>query len=364
MKCKLYFICILSCIGFLFSSCNEATPEQIEETEMAIKKENLLETMHEDDVKRCLNVLSEEAKKIDYYYFEKNKQNDTITILVNKEKALKIPEFSELIQLHNECHVFSTQEDIDLIKTDFRKWNIVDGKIQNQKGVGKYVIIESTQCPFCRYFFTEHSDEEENPYRYIYNYDSETPATNFCKVKLFGYYLNNPDRISGYVEARNKFELANMPTYTIKKLIDTYDNKVKTLEKEDEFGLNKSVDSYKKSLKGKWIRIKANIQNIEQTHSTNKTTGKEQYFWKITLYDSSSDYEMKVYVLKDTSASDNPKYGWYPKDEDMKKVKKGNQISFATQLYTGEPKEVYYDLLFFKGETDLHFGYSEILEIK
>ena len=38
-----------------------------------------------------------------------------------------------------------------------------------------------------------------------------------------------------------------MPTYTIKKLIDTYDNKIKALEKDDEFGLNKSVDTYKKS---------------------------------------------------------------------------------------------------------------------
>lgn len=47
----------------------------------------------------------------------------------------------------------------------------------------------------------------------------------------------------------------------------------------------------------------------------------------------------------------------------MKKVKKDNQITLATQLYTGEPKEVYYQF-FLPFETDLHFGYSEILEIK
>ena len=361
MKLKLCLFCILSSLVFLFVSCNKATPEQIEETEMAMKKEKLLETMHEEDVRRCLDVLSEEAKKIEYYYFKKNKQDETITLLIDKEKIQKIPEFSELIKLHNECHSLSTQEDIDLLKTDLRKWNIIDGKIQNQKDIGKYVTIE-TLCPFCRYFLADHSDdEEENPYSYFYNTDN---SAYFSEVKLFGYYLNNPKLISGYTEARNKFELANMPTYTIKKLIDTYDNKIAALEKEDEFGLNKSVATYKSSLKGKWIRVKANIRNIGEAHTTNKDTGREQYFWKVTLYDSSSDYEMTVYFLKSTSASGVPTYGYFPKDEDVKKLKKGNQITFVTQLYTGEPKEVYYDLLFFKGETDLHFGYSELLEIK
>lgn len=363
MKFKLYFVCILSCFALLFTSCNEATPEQIQETEMAEKKEALLENKHEKDVKRCLNVLSEESKKIDYYYFEKNKQNEAINLLVNIEKVSKIPEYSELVKIHNEYHKYSTWDEVDLMKENFRKWNIVDGKIQNQKDTGKYVTIEPTLCPFCRYLFDDHTDEEDNPYGYLFYSDIEKFSSYFSKIKLFGYYLNNPSNISGYVEARNKFELSNMPTYTIKKLIDTYDNKIKALEKDDEFGLNKSVDTFKKSLKGKWIRVKANIQNIEQTHSTNKTTGKEQYFWKITLYDASSGYHMKVYILKETSASEKPIYGWFPKDEDMKKVKKDNQITLATQLYTGEPKEVYYQFLL-PFETDLHFGYSEILEIK
>ena len=93
MKFKLYFVCILSCFALLFTSCNEATPEQIQETEMAEKKEALLENKYEKDVKRCLNVLSEESKKIDYYYFEKNKQNEAINLLVNIEKVSKIPEY-------------------------------------------------------------------------------------------------------------------------------------------------------------------------------------------------------------------------------------------------------------------------------
>lgn len=47
MKSKLYLSCILSCFVFLFTSCNEASPEQIQETEMAEKKEALLENKHE-----------------------------------------------------------------------------------------------------------------------------------------------------------------------------------------------------------------------------------------------------------------------------------------------------------------------------
>lgn len=75
-------------------------------------------------------MLSEESKKIDYYYFEKNKQNEAINLLVNIEKVSKIPEYSELVKIHNEYHKYSTWDEVDLMKENFRKWNIVDGKIQ------------------------------------------------------------------------------------------------------------------------------------------------------------------------------------------------------------------------------------------
>ena len=73
-------------------------------------------------------------------------------------------------------------------------------------------------------------------------------------------------------------------------------------------------------------------------------------------------WKSAIFLLKNIIFSRQS--GLLPTSEDMKKIKKNMDITFVTQLYIGEPKEVYYNLLFFKGETDLHFGYSEILEIK
>lgn len=152
-----------------------------------------------------------------------------------------------------------------------------------------------------------------------------------------------------------------LPLQSIGIIIDNYNKKIEALEKEDEFGLNGAVESYKKSLKGKEVKIKAKIQNIEEVTLENKNDASEPY-WKMTIYDDVSGYEMKIYFSKKITSSSLG--GLLPTSEDMKKIKKNMDITFVTQLYIGEPKEVYYNLLFFKGETDLHFGYSEILEIK
>lgn len=152
----------------------------------------------------------------------------------------------------------------------------------------------------------------------------------------------------------------DLPLQTIGKIIDAYDKKIESLKKEDEFGLNGAVETYKRSLKGKEVKIKAKIQNIEEVSLKNKNDIYEPY-WKMTVLDDVSGYEMRVYFAKKASSSSLG--GWLPTADEMKKIKKNNEITFVTQLYTGEPKEVYYNLIFLKGETDLHFGYSEILEI-
>ena len=120
MKLKLFFLCILNCLVFSFISCNEATPEQIKETELASKKEQLLEEMHEEEVKELVNVLTEKAKDNSFYYFvnlgknaEKVKDNPYYNIF-NEDKgyALKLltdkikelPEYIRLRELHKEYH--------------------------------------------------------------------------------------------------------------------------------------------------------------------------------------------------------------------------------------------------------------------
>lgn len=94
MNTKKIFLSILfSCLLVLVISCNEATPEQIKETELATKKEKMLEEMHEDEVKELLKILAEKAKDGEFYYFvnlgknaEKYKDNPYFNIF-NEEKG-------------------------------------------------------------------------------------------------------------------------------------------------------------------------------------------------------------------------------------------------------------------------------------
>lgn len=393
MKFKLYFVCILSCFALLFTSCNEATPEQIEETELAIKKEKLLEEMHEEEVKELVNALSEKAKDNSFYYFvnlgkdvEKVKDDPYYNIFnVEKGYALQlltkkikeIPDYAQLYELHKEYHKSKileliSDEDLDeyykIKYKEFNKWNIVDNKIKSEKGIGKSKLIENTVCPFCRPLIDE-ANNYQSDFRYndyLLEYYAPCDRTYFKKYKLFGYYLNNPQELIDDYEktiqyVSKYFEVMDLPLQSIGIIIDNYNKKIEALEKEDEFGLNGAVESYKKSLKGKEVKIKAKIQNIEEVTLKNKNDTSEPY-WKMTIYDDVNGYEMKLYFSKKITSSSLG--GLLPTSEDMKKIKKNMDITFVTQLYTGEPKEVYYNLLFFNGETDLHFGYSEILEIK
>lgn len=393
MKFKLYFVCILSCFALLFTSCNEATPEQIEETELAIKKEKLLEEMHEEEVKELVNALSEKAKDNSFYYFvnlgkdvEKVKDDPYYNIFnVEKGYALQlltkkikeIPDYAQLYELHKEYHKSKileliSDEDLDeyykIKYKEFNKWNIVDNKIKSEKGIGKSKLIENTVCPFCRPLIDE-ANNYQSDFRYndyLLEYYAPCDRTYFKKYKLFGYYLNNPQELIDDYEktiqyVSKYFEVMDLPLQSIGIIIDNYNKKIEALEKEDEFGLNGAVESYKKSLKGKEVKIKAKIQNIEEVTLENKNDASEPY-WKMTIYDDVNGYEMKLYFSKKITSSSLG--GLLPTSEDMKKIKKNMDITFVTQLYTGEPKEVYYNLLFFNGETDLHFGYSEILEIK
>ena len=393
MKFKLYFVCILSCFALLFTSCNEATPEQIEETELAIKKEKLLEEMHEEEVKELVNALSEKAKDNSFYYFvnlgkdvEKVKDDPYYNIFnVEKGYALQlltkkikeIPDYAQLYELHKEYHKSKileliSDEDLDeyykIKYKEFNKWNIVDNKIKSEKGIGKSKLIENTVCPFCRPLIDE-ANNYQSDFRYndyLLEYYAPCDRTYFKKYKLFGYYLNNPQELIDDYEktiqyVSKYFGVMDLPLQSIGIIIDNYNKKIEALEKEDEFGLNGAVESYKKSLKGKEVKIKAKIQNIEEVTLKNKNDTSEPY-WKMTIYDDVSGYEMKIYFSKKITSSSLG--GLLPTSEDMKKIKKNMDITFVTQLYIGEPKEVYYNLLFFKGETDLHFGYSEILEIK
>lgn len=393
MRLRLYLFCILSCFVVLFTSCNEATPDQIKETELAIKKEKMLEERHEEKVKELLTILTEKAKDTSFYDFvnlgkdvEKRKDNSFYNIIDNDKgyalrllflKVEKIPEYIELWELHKKYHMYNepdwdkmSDEEYDEYETitynELKKWNIEGNKIKVQKGIGKYTLIENTVCPYCRREIDDNNLEESHYGNYLIDYKEFADRPYFKKYKLFGYYLNNPQELIDDYEKTKQyiskyFEVMDLPLQTIGKIIDAYDKKIESLKKEDEFGLNNAVETYKKSLKGKEVKIKAKIQNIEEVSLKNKNDTYDPY-WKMTVFDDVSGYEMKVYFAKKASSSSLG--GWLPTVDEMKKIKKNNEITFVTQLYTGEPKEVYYNLIFLKGETDLHFGYSEILEIK
>ena len=393
MKLKIYLVSIIGCLALLFTSCNEATPEQIRETELATKKEKMLEEMHEEEVKELVNVLTEKAKDTSFYDFvnlgkdvEKVKDNSYYNIFNNDKgyalrllflKVEEIPEYKKLWELHKKYHMYNepdwdkmSDEEYDEYETitynELKKWNIEGNKIKVQKGIGKYTLIENTVCPYCRREIDDNNLEESHYGNYLIDYKEFADRPYFKKYKLFGYYLNNPQELIDDYEKTKQyiskyFEVMDLPLQTIGKIIDAYDKKIESLKKEDEFGLNGAVETYKRSLKGKEVKIKAKIQNIEEVSLKNKNDIYEPY-WKMTVLDDVSGYEMKVYFAKKASSSSLG--GWLPTADEMKKIKKNNEITFVTQLYTGEPKEVYYNLIFLKGETDLHFGYSEILEIK
>lgn len=393
MKLKIYLVSIIGCLALLFTSCNEATPEQIRETELATKKEKMLEEMHEEEVKELVNVLTEKAKDTSFYDFvnlgkdvAEVKDNSYYNIFNNDKgyalrllflKVEEIPEYKKLWELHKKYHMYNepdwdkmSDEEYDEYETitynELKKWNIEGNKIKVQKGIGKYTLIENTVCPYCRREIDDNNLEESHYGNYLIDYKEFADRPYFKKYKLFGYYLNNPQELIDDYEKTKQyiskyFEVMDLPLQTIGKIIDAYDKKIESLKKEDEFGLNNAVETYKKSLKGKEVKIKAKIQNIEEVSLKNKNDTYDPY-WKMTVLDDVSGYEMKVYFAKKASSSSLG--GWLPTVDEMKKIKKNNEITFVTQLYTGEPKEVYYNLIFLKGETDLHFGYSEILEIK
>ena len=122
MKLKLFFLCILNCLVFSFISCNEATPEQIKETELASKKEQLLEEMHEEEVKELVNVLTEKAKDNSFYYF--------VNLGKNAEKVKDNPYYNIILF--------------------FVKFLCVEGCDDKdiEKGVFKYVVV---YVGFCLY---------------------------------------------------------------------------------------------------------------------------------------------------------------------------------------------------------------------
>ena len=120
MKFKLYFVCILSCFALLFTSCNEATPEQIEETELAIKKEKLLEEMHEEEVKELVNALSEKAKDNSFYYFVNHLYKFVgysyhFLVIIEKNRRIlfefPVKQLHLLIKMLELKHLFSTFTD-------------------------------------------------------------------------------------------------------------------------------------------------------------------------------------------------------------------------------------------------------------
>lgn len=370
------FLLVLSFL-IIVISC-KASEEQIKETEMSIKKEQLLQDMHEDEVIELVKALEEKAHAMDYYYFVKTDENH-YALSFDKNIIRELPETKKLWDIHNQYHKVWYDEENDemndLFFKEYYKWNIVDGKVRKYEDGSQCKKIQNTICPFCAMLIdiynsdTEETDNEAEEFEYsnyVLEYSKLSHKPYFDKIHLFGYCLQNPTEIVGYEDAAKQFELSQMKLYTLKKLIDSYNKEIEKAAKNDEFGLNGDVENYKKSLKGVWVKIKAKIQNIEEVSFTDKTTRAVTHYWKVTVFDEPSEYEMIVYFKKHTDLSNwkSVKGGWLPSIDDMKKIKKNDSITFVTQLYTDETKEVYYRGWLFSDETDLHFGYSEILEIK
>lgn len=193
MNTKKIFLSILfSCLLVLVISCNEATPEQIKETELATKKEKMLEEMHEDEVKELLKILAEKAKDGEFYYFvnlgknaEKYKDNPYFNIFneekgyalqILTDKVKEIPEYKKLLELHKKYHKVLWEGDYD-----------------------------------------------NRPY--------------FDKYKLFGYHLKHPEEdIENYEETikyiEKYFEAYELPLYTISTLLEEYNSGIEKAKKK------------------------------------------------------------------------------------------------------------------------------------
>lgn len=387
---------ILSCL-FVFLlvlavSCNEATPEQIKETELATKKEKILEEMHEEEVKENLTALAEKAKDNAYYYFinlgkniEKYKDNPYFNIF-NKEKGYalqlltkkieEIPEYKNLYELHKKYHKVLWEGDYDnmseeewndneaITYNELRKWNIVENKIKSQKNIGKYELIENTVCPICRCIIDDYnSDEycEHNYYDYIFGYDNRP---YFEKYKLFGYYLQHPEEnienYEGVIKYIEKYlEAYELPLYTISTLLKEYNSGLEKAKKNDEFGINGEVTNYKKSWNKKLVRVKGKIQNIQKTYNDERDIDADELLqWEITV--DSDGYEMHLYF--DYSPKGSSRLGGtIPVEKDIINLKKNDEIMFITEMFINNSTEwiCYFPLI----GTNLHFGYAEILEI-
>lgn len=391
MKSKLYLSCILSCFVFLFTSCNEATPEQIKETELATKKEQLLEEMHEEEVKELVNVLTEKAKDTSFYDFvnlgkdvEKVKDNSFYNIFNNDKgyalrllflKVEEIPEYKKLWELHKKYHMYNepdwdkmSDEEYDEYETitysELKKWNIEGNKIKVQKGSGKYTLIENTVCPYCRRGIDDNNLEESHYGNYLIDYLEFVDRPYFKKYKLFGYYLHNPQELMDDYEKREQyvskyFEAYELPLYKISTLLKEYKSGLEKAKTNDEFGINGEVTNYRKSWNKKVVRVKGKIINITKTYDD------VRYFecedsprWEITV--DSDGYEMHLYF--DYFPEQSSRLGGtVPVEKDIIKLKKNDEIMFITEMFTNSCAErnSYFPVI----TTDLHFGYSEILEI-
>ena len=109
----------------------------------------------------------------------------------------------------------------------------------------------------------------------------------------------------------------------------------------------------------KVVRVKGKIINITKTYND------VRYFecedsprWEITV--DSDGYEMHLYF--DYFPEQSSRLGGtVPVENDIIKLKKNDEIMFITEMFTNSCVE--WNSYFPAITTDLHFGYSEILEI-
>ena len=198
-----HLIILCGCMFLSLNACSKnATEAQINETNCAIEQEQMLENRFESEIIKNVQNLSEEAKKMEYYYI-----NDDGEVWVLFSKVMELESYQNLKNLHDKYHYkFDNERQFLIFYSKFYKWNIVDGKIKKimdestgEKTDGK--IINSTLCPFCLYLlttsnkdFSEYSSIEEIKPSLTYIFRLKE---SFRNLKLFGYYMNHPDQIIG-----------------------------------------------------------------------------------------------------------------------------------------------------------------------
>lgn len=391
MKMKKILSCFLGCLLVVTVSCNEATPEQIKETELATKKEKMLDEMHEEEVKELVTILTEKAKDKSFYDFvnlgkkvEEVKDNPFFNIInYDKGYALRlhflkveeIPEYKKIWELHKKYHFQSgldwdnmTDEEFDeyeaITNNELRKWNIENNKIKEQKGIGKYTLIENTVCPYCRREIDDENLEEDHRGNYILDYIEFADRPYFKKYKMFGYYLRHPEELQENFEETVKniektFEAYELPLYTIPSLLKEYNSGLEKVKKNDEFGINGQVTNYRKSWNKKVVRVKGKIKNIKKTYYDERDIDADELLqWEITV--DSEGYEMHLYF--DYSPKGLFRLGGrIPVEEDIIKFKKNDEIIFVAEMFINNSTEWICDFPLIG--TTLHFGYAEILEI-